>query len=276
MKPSPRCKDTVLGCLGRALAVCEGIELHAFVFLSNHFHLLLTVKDGRSLAKFMNHVDSNVARKLARLTGWSGAFWSRRYRSIEAIDPAAVEERLAYILGQGVKEGLVASPHDWPGATSLRANLYGKTLRGTWFNQTEHWWAARRGEDTSRERFETTYEVPIHPLPGWRHLSESDRRGKVRAIVRDIEASAPSRVLGVAAILREDPHEIHRDAARSKAPPCHSSTLDGWQAHRDMLRGETEHYVVAASRLRQGDLSALTSLPRFHFPPRLPFGLTPG
>lgn len=133
MKPSPRCKDTVLGCLGRALTVCEGIELHAFVFLSNHFHLLLTVKDGRSLAKFMNHVDSNVARKLARLTGWSGAFWSRRYRSIEAIDPAAVEERLAYILGQGVKEGLVASPHDWPGATSLRANLYGKTLRGTWF-----------------------------------------------------------------------------------------------------------------------------------------------
>ena len=54
---------------GNAMAVLQsrlaprGFELHAFAFLSNHFHLLLTVSDSQRLASFMNYLNSNLARE---------------------------------------------------------------------------------------------------------------------------------------------------------------------------------------------------------------------
>lgn len=259
----------ILGTLGRALTECAGIELHAFCFLSNHFHLLLTVRDGAALAQFMNHLNSNVARKVGKLFGWSGRFWSRRYRAIEVLDAEAMEARLEYVLGQGVKEGLVASPHDWTGATSLRANLYGKSLRGTWINETDRWWARRRGEDTRVSRFEKTYRVAIAPLPCWRSLSVEQQRRKVREMVRRTEASAPKKVLGVPAILRKHPHDMPKNTARSKAPVCHASSRERRKAYRDEVMEQTLLYRTVSIRVRRGDLAALHALPAYFFPPRL-------
>src|SRR3990170_2025694 len=71
MPPTPACCDRILGILGRALEHHPGIALHAFVFLNNHYHMLLTAKDGESLANFMCFVNSNIARKIGKLVGWS-------------------------------------------------------------------------------------------------------------------------------------------------------------------------------------------------------------
>ena len=40
--------------------------------------------------------------------------------------------RLAYLLAHGVKEGLVASPYDWPGVHCARALVEGKPVSGRW------------------------------------------------------------------------------------------------------------------------------------------------
>ena len=69
LRPSPEVNDIILGALGRAQAR-YGVELYAFVFLSNHFHLLLRVDSARADGRFRrlrHEQDRQRARTDARL-----------------------------------------------------------------------------------------------------------------------------------------------------------------------------------------------------------------
>jgi len=114
LRPSPILRDLTLGVLARAARLYP-VEIHAFAFLSNHYHLLMTVPDAERLARFMNYLNSNLAREAGRLIRWREKFWGRRYQAILVSDEDAAQiERLRYVLSHGAKEGLVASPLDWP------------------------------------------------------------------------------------------------------------------------------------------------------------------
>ena len=56
LKPTKNTVTVCTGVLGYSLhKFKESIHLHHYVFLSNHFHLLVSSKDARSLAAFMCH-----------------------------------------------------------------------------------------------------------------------------------------------------------------------------------------------------------------------------
>ena len=52
--------------------------------------------------------------------------------------------RLKYLLANGVKEGLVESPLDWPGVSCAKALVHGEPLEGYWFNRSKEWSAHNR------------------------------------------------------------------------------------------------------------------------------------
>ena len=57
----------------------DGIEVFAFIFLSNHFHILLRDTKGQ-LAEFMWYLQLNIAKALNEFNGKRrGAFFSREY-----------------------------------------------------------------------------------------------------------------------------------------------------------------------------------------------------
>ncbi|MBK9034953.1 MAG: hypothetical protein IPL61_27435 [Myxococcales bacterium] len=62
------------------------------------------------------------------MRGRTGVFWSRRGSVIAVLDDDAQIERLRYILAQGPASNLVASPADWPGASSTPALLGDMTI----------------------------------------------------------------------------------------------------------------------------------------------------
>ena len=131
LRPSRELNRRVLGVLARAarryqMGVCY------FIFLSNHCHLLLRPTSAQQLASFMNYLNSNIAREAGRLHRWREKFWGRRYRAIPvSFEPEAQIDRLRYLLSQGCKEGLVAKPQEWPGATSVHAQLGDGIVTGT-------------------------------------------------------------------------------------------------------------------------------------------------
>ena len=136
----------VLGVLARTARLYK-VGVCAFIFLSNHYHLLLRPRNAPELARFMNYLNSNLAREAGRLHGWRERFWSRRYRPVPiSFEPEAQVARLEYLLAQGCKEGLVATPGDWPGATSVHALLDGSGLEGVWYDRT-------RDQKRSRQRW---------------------------------------------------------------------------------------------------------------------------
>ncbi|MEO8198506.1 MAG: hypothetical protein ABI689_17470, partial [Thermoanaerobaculia bacterium] len=51
LRPSPSLNEAALGVLARAARLWE-VAVHAFAFLSNHYHLLVWVADTAQLAAF--------------------------------------------------------------------------------------------------------------------------------------------------------------------------------------------------------------------------------
>jgi REP element-mobilizing transposase RayT len=139
LKPSKRLCELFLGILARAQTLYP-VKIHAVVCLSTHYHMLVTPKDTQELSRFMDFFQGNLARKAGVLHDWQGKFWGRRYDMIPVSDePEAQVGRLRYVLENGCKENLVARPGDWPGPSSVKAQLRGAPLEGIWHDRTGEW-----------------------------------------------------------------------------------------------------------------------------------------
>ncbi len=212
LRPGPLLNEIIVGALGRAQRLYP-IEICAFVFASNHFHLLARAEDCERLARFMGYFNSKLAREVARSTGWRDKVFSRRYQAILVSDEEEAQVgRLVYILSHGCKENLVARPQDWPGVHCVTALLTGEPIEGTWFDRTKEWEARLRGEEFGARQFADIEVVNLSPLPCWRDLAGEQYRERIAELVEEIIAQAAARraatgiePLGPAAILRQQP-----------------------------------------------------------------------
>jgi putative transposase len=59
----------------------EGVAVHAYTLMENHFHLLATPREGGALARMMQGVGRRYVRRFNAATGRSGTLWEGRYRS---------------------------------------------------------------------------------------------------------------------------------------------------------------------------------------------------
>jgi hypothetical protein len=100
--PNPRTfNELVVGVMGRALEVSP-LELCGCVWLSNHYHMLVVVREQQQLSRFVQHLACNVSKEVGRLRDWSGPLWARRYDGIVVSDEPDVQlNRLKYLLAKG-------------------------------------------------------------------------------------------------------------------------------------------------------------------------------
>lgn len=276
LRPSAEVNELILGVLGRAQRK-YGIEIHATVFLSTHYHALLTAPDNLQLSRFMGFVNSNVARGVGRLIGWRDKFWSRRYRAI----PVSEEEeaqvaRLHYLLAHGVKEGLVARPEQWPGVHPWLALVGKGTLTGTWFDRSRAYEARRSRKSFDIRDFAERETVVLTPLPSWRHLDAEARLGRLEQMHADIVAEgealrrASGRApLGVSAVLGQDPTGRPAFVETSPAPAIHAASRAVRNAYRELYREFVDAFRGAAEALKLGHRRV--AFPPGSFPPHLPW-----
>jgi hypothetical protein len=204
------------------------MKICAFVYLSNHCHLLLQPTDADQLSAFMRYVNSNVAREVGRLYDWREKIWGRRYFGpVVSHEPEAQIERLRYLLEQGVKENLVESPLHWPGAHSTRHLTSGAPLRGLWIDRTGQYRARLKGQPTRDDQFSSHETIELSPLPCLAQLKASQRQTLIRRLVKEIETAHAKRrgdrpVLGRNKILGQDPHEKPTRSKRSPGPRFHA------------------------------------------------------
>ncbi len=276
LRPTPLVRDLTLGVLARAARLYP-VQVHAFAFLSNHFHLLLTVPSAQRLAQFMNFLNSNLAREVGRAIQWRERFWGRRYQAILVSgEDAAQIDRLHYILSHGCKEHLVERPTDWPGAHCAQALLDESPVSGSWFNRTLEYQAARRNLRPGREDFVEQESLRLEPIPCWAHLAPERRRERIESLLRAIEEETARRTeetgrrpLGRDSILRQDPHTRPNRPRKSPAPLVHAATKAIRRELRDRYRAFVTAFRRAAEQLRSGILDA--EFPVGSFPPSLPF-----
>ncbi|MEM6797503.1 MAG: transposase, partial [Acidobacteriota bacterium] len=275
--PSQQANDLIVGCLARARQKNPGVRLHAVSVMSNHLHLLASFDTAEVMASFMCHLKTNLSKELGRLHDWPGALWHGRYHSAPVSDePAAQIARLRYLLSQGVKEGLVMAPEDWPGVHSAGPLRSGKAMKGRWVNRTRLYAARLRAKDVQAADFTTAEEVPLEPIPALESPDLLSFQSEVARLLEEIEKESLARhraegttPAGLERILGSDPQYRPRHLASSPMPLFHAATRGVRDALVEGYREFVAAYRAAAEKLARGDRWA--QFPEGSFPPRLPF-----
>jgi REP element-mobilizing transposase RayT len=270
LRPSAVINWLILSVLARALSLFE-IQLHGFVFMSNHVHLLLSAANANLISRFLSHLKGNLARGIKLHTGHDGNVWQGRSRIIPVLDDAAAIDRLRYIIAHGAKENLVGSSLEWPGVHCARALTGEEVLTGTWIDRAAAHDDSRRAAPRGPAAFEVTLPIDLAPIPCWSDLTAEEYQARCRALADDEAARAAAKgtpPLGVEAILAADPDDKPVTVKKSEAPPCHAAddTLrEAYVARRKLFLSA---YRAAAEELKAGREAVF---PPGCFPPRGPF-----
>jgi len=258
MRPSSETNDVLGGVLARA-ARMNGVEIFGFVFASNHVHLLVRAPRG-NLPRFMQHLLTNVSKKVGRVVRWKGRFWERRYSAEPVLDEVALLGRVRYMLAHGPKEGLVRKCTEWPGLSSLTMMLDGLPRRFRWFNWTlKSKMRQRPSAKSSRdaERWAEQETLTLTPLPLQTLRTPEALCRFLQDAMQAIESEASRRhrrFLGRAGVLRQNLLRKARKKERTVRPPCHTSfpalLKEYLQGYRDFVAA----FRWAAIRWRRGDV----------------------
>ena len=92
-----------------------GVAIHAYVLMSNHFHLLATPDTAQGLPGLMQAVGRRYVRLFNDAHGRTGTLWEGRYKSTLIQTDRYLLACMAYIDLNPVRAGIAASPeaHAW-------------------------------------------------------------------------------------------------------------------------------------------------------------------
>ncbi len=180
----------IVGVVARALTNYSSVRIYALVVLSNHIHAMVRGKPGE-VSNFIGFVKREISRRWGPKVNWQGTMWDE-YESSALPTAASQVNCLRYILSQGVKEGLVARPEQWPGVHCAHSLMTGEPLRGIWLDGTSYGRRldkakrAKNPRPVDRADYEQDSEFSFETIPAWDGCDENECRRRVRALVEEI------------------------------------------------------------------------------------------
>jgi len=81
-------------------------QLHAFVVMPNHIHLLLTVPEGLTLERVMQFIKGGVSHEAGKLLGTTGPMWQKSFVDRRVRDIREFDGFQRYIEQNPVRAGL--------------------------------------------------------------------------------------------------------------------------------------------------------------------------
>lgn len=101
-----------------------GCEIHAYVLMTNHVHMLLTPQAPESASLMMKRVAQIYAQYINRKLGRTGTLWEGRFKSSIVDSDSYLLRCYRYIEMNPVRAGMVPSPVEYPWS-SHRCNALG-------------------------------------------------------------------------------------------------------------------------------------------------------
>jgi putative transposase len=112
-------------CLARA-AREHGVAIHAYVFMTNHVHLLATPQLAVSVPKMMQSIGRIYVQYFNGTYRRTGTLWEGRYKAALVDDEHYLLTCMRYIELNPVRAQMVAGPGEFPWS-SFAANAWGAT-----------------------------------------------------------------------------------------------------------------------------------------------------
>ena len=98
----------------RSLVAERKFELHDFVVMPDHLHLLLTVYDEMTIEKAMQFIKGRFSHRLKHEFGYLGEVWKRGFTEEQVMNRESFEAHRKYIAQNPVKAGLAATADEFP------------------------------------------------------------------------------------------------------------------------------------------------------------------
>ena len=114
----PGCARIVKQALIYGEQVRQSYQLHAWVLMPTHVHVLLTPT--RAFPEIMRWLKRTTARGCNVLLGRSGVFWQEESFDHWIRNRPELENTIFYIEHNPVNSGLVTHPEDWPWSSCSR------------------------------------------------------------------------------------------------------------------------------------------------------------
>ena len=102
-----------------------GCRIHAYVFMSNHVHLIMSPESADSVGRVIQAVGRRYVPYFNRSSGRTGALWESRYRATVIASDDYLFACYRYVELNPVRAAMVAQPGDYPWS-SYRANALGQ------------------------------------------------------------------------------------------------------------------------------------------------------
>lgn len=201
LRPDRETTNAFIYCLALAARRTE-MRVLAFLAHSNHHHTIVLDTQGR-MPEFLESFHKLVAKHQNALRGRWENFWASEATSVvELMGTEDILAKMTYVLTNPVKDGLIDRADQWPGASSLSANLHGRPM----FAKRPPRFFRKDGE--LPESMTLNIEEPPgieHLAPGeWRGLL-ADRIGVSERASREERRADGRRILGRADVLRQCP-----------------------------------------------------------------------
>ncbi len=193
----PADRDMTAAILG-AMADSQAkfpVQIHAFTFMSNHYHAIYSIAEPEQLRSFMGHFHAAVARLVNDRQRRTGPVWARRAHVVPILmEPEAQLRRLRYVLGQGVRAGVATHPRDWAGVSSTHWLLDGTERAGAHVDRTQRALDSRNLTEPLPESDYTRQLAPkLTPLPCFDGVPSDEWRLQINAIADEISLEALGR-----------------------------------------------------------------------------------
>lgn len=257
LRPSKEVNRIILGCLARAAAM-HHVRLYAFVFMSNHFHMLVQAPF-MNLPEFMRDFQSSLAREVNRLHGREGDFFERRYASEQILDDEAFLDRLRYTLNNPCNDHLVRQIEDWPGVSSWDFHTTGEPIVGEWLDRRELRRLRRKDDSACIKDAYETYTLKLTTPPMFDELDAVSARAKICEHIvqgaRELQKERARRrikCVGPAKVMGKHWSDRPKTPKKSIRPLCHSGCAKLRRAHREQVWATTDAYKDAMGRWREG------------------------
>ncbi len=116
----------------------QQVDVHAYVLMSNHLHLLVTPRSENALPLMMQAVGRSNVRQFNQRHGRNGTLWEGRYRSTLIQTERYFLACMVYIDLNPVRAGMVSQAADYPWSSHAH---YTGTRQDAWLTPHALYWA---------------------------------------------------------------------------------------------------------------------------------------
>lgn len=250
MRPDPETTNAFIYCLGVA-AKRTGVEVIFYLAMSNHYHAGI-VDPAARLPEFLEYFHKLFAKHQNVLRGRWENFWaSEQTSAVELVSEEDVLAKMVYTLTNPVKAQLVETASEWPGATSLNAQMTDTVVRAS---RPQRFFRADGNMPAD-------VELRLARPPGLDSIESADYLSLLREGIAQVEAEAATwrsanggRALGPSRILQQPWDERPQTVEPRRALDPRVASKNTWRRVETIQRNRafTTAHRIARELIRAG------------------------